>query len=133
MNICGTYSIFYPACLDVHFRRNWKQCSIDEWVPYHARPHKIMSFKCSITVNFGPCVGEWPLLAKGLESLLLSSLWASRTGSASDWIALQEALYKCIDTIQYNTILSYRPLSVKFLGPGHPNFQTRTHARHPCF
>jgi len=23
---------------------------------------------------------------------------------ASDWCALQEALYKCIDTIQYNTI-----------------------------
>ncbi len=35
---------------------------------------------------------------------LLSSLWVSRTGSASDWCALQEALYKCIDTIQYNTI-----------------------------
>src|SRR6218665_461103 len=32
----------------------------------------------------------------------LSSLWVSRTGSASDWCALQEALYKCIDTIQYN-------------------------------
>jgi len=30
-----------------------------------------------------------------------SSLWVSRTGSASDWCALQEALYKCIDTIQY--------------------------------
>ena len=30
----------------------------------------------------------------------LSSLWVSRTGSASDWCALQEALYKCIDTIQ---------------------------------
>src|SRR6218665_2707176 len=30
------------------------------------------------------------------------SLWVSRTGSASDWCALQEALYKCIDTIQYN-------------------------------
>jgi len=23
---------------------------------------------------------------------------------SSDWCALQEALYKCIDTIQYNTI-----------------------------
>src|SRR6218665_2428354 len=34
--------------------------------------------------------------------LLLSSLWVSRTGSASDWCALQEALYKRIDTIQYN-------------------------------
>src|SRR6218665_1327147 len=32
----------------------------------------------------------------------VSSLWVSRNGSASDWCALQEALYKCIDTIQYN-------------------------------
>src|SRR5688572_32267127 len=30
-------------------------------------------------------------------------LWVSRTGSASDWCALREALYKLIDTIQYNT------------------------------
>ena len=37
-------------------------------------------------------------------SRLPSSLWVSRTGSASDWCALQEALYKCIDTIQYNTM-----------------------------
>src|SRR6218665_74371 len=36
---------------------------------------------------------------------LLSSLWVSHTGSASDWCALQEALCKCIDTIQYNTYL----------------------------
>jgi len=28
----------------------------------------------------------------------------SHHGNASDWCALQEALYKCIDTIQYNTI-----------------------------
>ena len=34
-------------------------------------------------------------------SLNTASLWVSRTGSASDWCALQEALYKCIDTIQY--------------------------------
>ena len=33
---------------------------------------------------------------------LLSSLWVSRTGSASDWCALQEALYKCIDTIHHH-------------------------------
>jgi len=32
----------------------------------------------------------------------LSSLWVSRTGSASDRCALQEALYKCTNTIQYN-------------------------------
>src|SRR6218665_4112447 len=37
-------------------------------------------------------------------SRLLSFLWVSRTVSASDWCALQEALYKCIDTIQYNFI-----------------------------
>ena len=35
---------------------------------------------------------------------MLSSLRVSRTGSASDWCALQEALYKCIDTIQYNML-----------------------------
>src|SRR6218665_260573 len=40
-------------------------------------------------------------------SRLLSSLWVSRTGSASDWCALQEALYKFIDTIQYNTSISW--------------------------
>src|SRR6218665_3966619 len=39
-------------------------------------------------------------------SRLLSSVWVSCTGSASDWCALQEALYKCIDTIQYNDIFS---------------------------
>src|SRR6218665_1983343 len=33
-------------------------------------------------------------------SRLLSSLWVFRTGSASGWCALQEALYKCINTIQ---------------------------------
>ena len=38
---------------------------------------------------------------------LLSSLWVSRTGSASDFCALQEALYKCIGTIQYNSTLDY--------------------------
>ena len=43
-------------------------------------------------------VAYWtPLLSR-----LVSSLWVSRTGSASDWCALQETLYKCIDTIQYN-------------------------------
>src|SRR6218665_290414 len=37
-----------------------------------------------------------------LKTFILSFLWVSRTGSASDGCALQEALYKCIDTIQYN-------------------------------
>jgi len=35
---------------------------------------------------------------------LKTALWVSRTGSASDCCALQEALCKCIDTIQYNKI-----------------------------
>jgi len=35
-----------------------------------------------------------------LRSLKTSSLWVSRT----DWCAHQEALYKCIDTIQYNVV-----------------------------
>ena len=35
-------------------------------------------------------------------SRLLSFLWVSSTGSASDSCALQEALYKCINTIQYD-------------------------------
>src|SRR6218665_502333 len=44
-------------------------------------------------------------------SRLPSSLWVSRTGSASDWCALQEALYKCTDTIQYNKIHPLLPES----------------------
>src|SRR6218665_549707 len=42
-----------------------------------------------------------------LKTALFSSLWVSRTGSASDFCALQEALYKCIGTIQYNSTLDY--------------------------
>src|SRR6218665_3004629 len=34
----------------------------------------------------------------------LLSAWVFCTGSASDWCAIQEVLYKCIDTRQYNTI-----------------------------
>src|SRR6218665_1605929 len=52
-------------------------------------------------------------------SRLLSSLWVSRTESASDWCALPEALYKCIyihDTIQFNTNRTVRmEASVKFV------------------
>src|SRR6218665_227547 len=40
---------------------------------------------------------------------LLSSLWVSCTGSASDWCAQQEALDKGIDTIKHNTIHVLRP------------------------
>src|SRR6218665_3833087 len=51
----------------------------------------------STLLTGGPC-------ASFVLSKLLSSLWVSRTGSASDWCALQEALYKCIDTIRYNRL-----------------------------
>ncbi len=38
-------------------------------------------------------------------SRLLASLWVSCTGRASDWCALQEALYKCIDLyLEYNVL-----------------------------
>src|SRR6218665_576354 len=37
-------------------------------------------------------------------SRLLSSLYVSRTGSASDWCTLQVALYKCTYTLKYHTI-----------------------------
>src|SRR6218665_3871838 len=53
-------------------------------------------------------------------SRLLSSLWVSRTGSASDWCELQEALHKCIDTIQYNTTIHTDT---------HIHTQTHTHTR----
>src|SRR6218665_547324 len=45
-----------------------------------------------------------PLYLPGSQVPLfdLSSLWVFRTGSTSDWCALQGALYKCLDTIQYN-------------------------------
>src|SRR6218665_3619209 len=41
------------------------------------------------------------ILHMSIQHTLLSSLWVSCTGSTSDWCALQEVLYKCIDTIQY--------------------------------
>ena len=41
-------------------------------------------------------------LLTGEPSASFRSLKVFRTGSASDWCALQEALYKCIDTIQYS-------------------------------
>src|SRR6218665_991019 len=56
-------------------------------------------------------------------SRLLSSLWVSRTGSASDWCALQEALYKFIDTIQYNTLTAHCQLEDETVmeKTGHPS------------
>src|SRR6218665_367887 len=36
--------------------------------------------------------------------IIISNYHAHTDTSASDWCALQEALYKCIDAIQYNTI-----------------------------
>jgi len=52
------------------------------------------------SINF---INWWAKCLFFVLSRLPSSLWVSRTGSASYWCALQEALYKCIDTIQYNT------------------------------
>ena|SRR6218665_567793 len=37
-------------------------------------------------------------------SVVLSLLSGSHTGSAPDWCALQEALWKCSDTIQYRIV-----------------------------
>src|SRR6218665_561201 len=50
---------------------------------------------------------------RSLKTALFSlGVWVSRTGSTSDWCALQEALYKCIDIIQYNPLTQdcYRQL-----------------------
>ena len=44
------------------------------------------------------CSGEQSASFHSLETVLCVSC----NGSASDWCALQEALYKCIDTVQYN-------------------------------
>src|SRR6218665_3675844 len=50
-------------------------------------------------------------LAPGIQYPLHAT---ARTGSSSDWCALQEPLYKCIDTIQYNTI-QYNTLLCYFM------------------
>src|SRR6218665_898504 len=53
--------------------------------------------------------------------LQLSSLWVSRTGSSSNWCALQDALYKFIDTIQYNRPTnSMTPVQVLYFSEGIP-------------
>ena len=62
--------------------------------------------------------------------ITLSSLWVSRTGSASDWCALQEALYKCIDTIQLHINTNYikhtnkQSLGRKEVGTAFPHVTT---------
>src|SRR6218665_2013916 len=79
-------------------------------------------------------------------SKLLSSLWVSCTGSASDWCALQEALYKCIryNKIQYNRKdkfemglgLSTRSFSVKACSHSsqpHPEQSLEGHHRRACW
>src|SRR6218665_2401356 len=58
--------------------------------------------------------GEEPSASFRSLKTALFSPWVSRTRSASDWCALQETLYKCIDTIQYKetvylVVLTYRP------------------------
>src|SRR6218665_2273470 len=82
---------------------------------------KLLSEKLDISCARGPRLGEQPRgppqlsppletdREKERESQLLSSLSLSRTGSASDWCSLQETLYKCIDTIQYNSRLRLSP------------------------
>jgi len=56
-------------------------------------------------------------------SRLLSSLWDSHTGSASDWCALREVLYKCIDTIQYIFVcLCFAGVILYILLVGYPPF-----------
>ena len=55
---------------------------------------------------------------------ITSSLWVSRTGSTSDWCALQEVLYKCISTIQLHDILWLQ--LVFFLPVGHMTPGTAT-------
>src|SRR6218665_1902421 len=76
LNICNNSDVIYPRILD-------RGCAPD------AFPQARTS---------GDATGCISLYV----GLLLSSLWVSRTGSASGWCKLQEALYKCIDTIQYN-------------------------------
>ena len=62
------------------------------------------SFSCYRIENTR-LLSETEKYAVRVHDLLLSSLWVSCTGSTSDWCALQEALYKCINTIQYNDLV----------------------------
>ena len=59
------------------------------------------TYKSPQTAELSDSLSYFSQLPLFILSRLLSSLWVSRTGSASDWCTLQEALYKCIDTIQY--------------------------------
>src|SRR6218665_1049137 len=71
-------------------------------------------------------VSQVPLF---ILSRLLSSPWVSRTGSTSDWYALQEALHKCIDTIQYNRFLSHDKTKadlIDYLAAKTPEYCTQT-------
>src|SRR6218665_2499528 len=86
--------------------------------PLHPYEHRIPTFDIYSIPSFYAI--HFILLANQVPLFVLprlfSSLWVSRTGSASDWCALQEALFKCIDTIQYNTIqpcflINWRTLS----------------------
>src|SRR6218665_1041136 len=76
---------------------------------------------CHVMLRHG-WIHEWTIISQYFRSLaafirpspispvqfrtlsIPASLCISRTGIASDWCALKEALYNCIDTIQYNTI-----------------------------
>jgi len=52
------------------------------------------SFNMLLLINW------WAKCLFSVLSRLLSSLWVSHAGSASEWRVLREALYKCTDTIQ---------------------------------
>jgi len=83
---------------DTHQRRSWS----DTMKPLSYTV--FVSFRVSLRPG---STSDWSaaMVPLFILSKLLSSLFVSRTGSASDWCALQEALYKCIDTIQYNGAL----------------------------
>src|SRR6218665_2863436 len=86
-----------------------------------------------------------PILHMSIQHTLLSSLWVSCTGSTSDWCALQQVLYKCIDTIQYahptyvligsgkvGSYIIFLHIPTLHLTFAHPTFAHPTYA-HPTY
>ena len=66
------------------------------------------------TIHF---INWWAKVPLFVLSRLLSSPWVSCTVSASDWCALQEALYTCIDIIQNNTMAMASVSECRFCEP----------------
>src|SRR6218665_1029712 len=60
----------------------------------------LCSWSCALELT--PSFDRTHLVPLFIRSRLLSSVGVSRTGSASDWCALQEALYKCINVMCIN-------------------------------